>query len=75
MSKEKPDLNDRLKTQPDDDDLSSAGLKPDDDDLSSASLIQKAIAGYEESRKKSSVALPPTREISFFLSVDYTTSR
>ena len=54
MSKGKPDLNDRLKTQPDDDDLSSAGL------------IQKAIAGYEESRKKSSVALPPTREISFF---------
>ena len=54
MSEEKPDLNDRLKTQPDDDDLSSAGL------------IQRAIDGYEESSKKSSVALPPTREISFF---------
>ena len=46
--------NQRLKTQPDDDDLSSAGL------------IQQALTDYKESSKKASTILPPTQEISFF---------
>ena len=38
----------------------------DEDDLSSAGIIQKAISDYEQQSKKSTLALPPTDEISFF---------